>query len=143
MIRSSAERRSARDDPPFLNTVAVAHVPPLDEAGLRALLRFAKTLEAEAGRSHDPAARRDGPRPLDVDLLFAGDRTIELPPTEGGDGALTLPHPRLGRRLFVLEPLAALEPKLVLPGIGRVGAWLERVRPELARDGQTIDLVPW
>jgi len=54
----------------------------------------------------------DGPRTLDLDLLFFG--AVEL---AGPD--LILPHPRLEERLFVLEPLCALAPELRLPRCGR------------------------
>ena len=54
-----------------------------------------------------------GPRTLDLDLLLHGDEVIDEP-------GLTLPHPRLHERRFVLEPLAELAPGLVVPGLGDV-----------------------
>jgi len=57
---------------------------------------------------------RFGPRTIDVDLLVYGDRIVDEP-------GLTVPHPRLAERRFALEPLADLDPELVLPGGRRVG----------------------
>ena len=56
---------------------------------------------------------RFGPRPIDLDLLLYGDREVEEP-------GLTVPHPRLTERRFVLEPLAELDPDLSLPDGRRV-----------------------
>ena len=69
------------------------------------LLALAKALELAAGRR--PGARF-GPRPLDVDLLLYGDLQSSAP-------ELTLPHPRLRERRFVLEPLAEIAPDLQIP----------------------------
>jgi 2-amino-4-hydroxy-6-hydroxymethyldihydropteridine diphosphokinase len=69
------------------------------------LLDVCKAIEIERGRTLGP---RHGPRPLDVDLLILGD--IELV-TE----RLTLPHPEVRNRRFVLAPLLELDPALTLP----------------------------
>ncbi len=69
------------------------------------LLALAKALELAAGRRR---GERFGPRPLDVDLLLYGDRQSSAP-------ELTLPHPRLRERRFVLEPLAEIAPELQIP----------------------------
>jgi 2-amino-4-hydroxy-6-hydroxymethyldihydropteridine diphosphokinase len=58
-----------------------------------------------------------GPRTLDLDLLLHGDAVRDEP-------GLTLPHPRLHERRFVLEPLAELAPTLVVPGRGDVESLL-------------------
>jgi 2-amino-4-hydroxy-6-hydroxymethyldihydropteridine diphosphokinase len=71
-----------------------------------ALLDVCKSVEEERGRA--PGAPRHSPRPLDVDLLLLGD--LELS-TE----RLTLPHPEVTSRRFVLEPLLELDPDLALP----------------------------
>jgi 2-amino-4-hydroxy-6-hydroxymethyldihydropteridine diphosphokinase len=60
---------------------------------------------------------RFGPRTIDLDLLLYGEETIDEP-------GLTLPHPRLHERRFVLEPLAELDPALEVPGRGPVQALL-------------------
>ena len=56
------------------------------------------------------ARERWGPRTIDLDLLLYGDEVID-------EDGLTIPHPRLHERRFVLEPLAELAPKLVVPGL--------------------------
>lgn len=71
------------------------------------LLELTQTLEKCLGRTGAP--ERNAPRVIDVDLLYFGDQTID---TE----ALVLPHPRLGERRFVLQPLAVIRPGLILPG---------------------------
>lgn len=87
--------------PPYLNTAAIGHTPlPPD-----AVLALAKELERAAGRTR---SERHAPRPLDIDLLLYGDLVLRTP-------ELTLPHPRLPRRRFVLAPLADLIPERRLP----------------------------
>ncbi|MGH2925461.1 MAG: 2-amino-4-hydroxy-6-hydroxymethyldihydropteridine diphosphokinase [Solirubrobacterales bacterium] len=90
------------DQPDFLNAVARVRTG-LDPEGL---LDVCKAIEAERGRSS--GGPRHGPRPLDVDLLLIGD--LEL-----ATARLTLPHPEVATRRFVLEPLLELDPDLVLP----------------------------
>jgi len=90
------------EQPRFLNAVVEAEVTCAPET----LLRIAKRLEREAGRDVDE--ERWAPRPLDVDLLVVGDMTRRT-------DDLTLPHPRLGERRFVLRPWADLAPNLVVP----------------------------
>lgn len=83
-----------------------------------ALLELLQNVEAQFGRTR---AVVDGPRTLDLDLLLFGDRTIDGP-------RLTVPHPRLADRRFVLEPLASLAPDLRPPGLdASVGALLARL----------------
>jgi 2-amino-4-hydroxy-6-hydroxymethyldihydropteridine diphosphokinase len=101
----------------FLNTVVLAPRP--EEPGPTEILRWTQDLEARAGRR--PGAVRDGPRPLDVDLLLYGQSSIELP-------ELVVPHPRLRERRFVLQPLADLAPELPVPPDGlSVGELLLRL----------------
>ena len=57
--------------------------------------------------------RRYGPRTIDLDLLVFGEELVDEP-------GLAVPHPRLPERAFALEPLAELDPALVIPGHGRV-----------------------
>ena len=71
------------------------NLPPL---GLLAVL---KALERNAGRTDGV---RWGPRALDIDILAYGDRTIAIP------GRLTVPHPEMANRDFVLKPLADIAP---------------------------------
>jgi len=72
------------------------------------LLALAKALELAAGRLR---GERFGPRPLDVDLLLYGSLQSASP-------ELTLPHPRLRERRFVLEPLSEIAPDLPVPPDG-------------------------
>lgn len=90
------------DQPDFLN----AAIRIRTELEPEALLDVCKAVEAERGRSLD--APRHSPRPLDVDLLLLGDLELR---TE----RLTLPHPEVTSRRFVLAPLLELDPELGLP----------------------------
>ncbi len=95
----------------FLNTVV--EIPWADSP--ERLLADLAAIEQQLGR---PAARaRNASRTVDLDLLYCGDLVRETV-------ALTLPHPRLPRRRFVLVPLAALQPGLRLPGQSRTVAEL-------------------
>jgi len=103
---------------PFLNAVAEITIDPrrFSPEQLHARLKG-----FELSRGRDPGSARHAPRPLDLDLLYFGDQVVATP-------ALTVPHPRLAARPFVLGPLAELRPELVLPGESRT------VR-ELLQDG--------
>ena len=74
------------------------------------LLRFAKEIETRLGRF--PSGQINSPRPIDIDILFYDDKIMKTP-------NLTLPHPRLQDRAFVLIPLAKIAPNLVHPRLGR------------------------
>ncbi len=84
-----------------------------------ALLQHLLAIEQRAGRVR---AKRNGPRTLDLDLLH-------VEGVRRDDPALTLPHPRLAERAFVLLPLNDVVPDLHLPGQGRVAELLARVDP--------------
>ena len=84
----------------------------------RDLLDRLLEIEQRFGRVRVPGEH--GPRTLDLDLLLYGDGAIEEP-------GLTVPHPRLHERRFVLEPLAELAPGLVVPGRGSVESLLTGV----------------
>lgn len=85
-----------------------------------ALLDICKEIEVECGRVLD--APRHSPRPLDVDLLLLGDLALF---TE----RLTLPHPEVTSRRFVLVPLLELDPGLTLPGGTRLAEALAALGP--------------
>jgi 2-amino-4-hydroxy-6-hydroxymethyldihydropteridine diphosphokinase len=91
------------DQPDFLN----ACVRVRTELEPEPLLGVCKVVEGELGRV--AGGVRHGPRPIDVDLLLLGDR-------EWRSERLTLPHPEVASRRFVLEPLLELDPHLRLPG---------------------------
>ena len=100
------------DQPPFLNAAAELET----ELGARELLD--SLLAAERGLGRERASGpRYGPRAIDLDLLLYGAEVIDEP-------GLTVPHPRLHERRFALEPLAELEPTLVVPGRGPVAELL-------------------
>lgn len=107
---SSLYRSSPVNCPPgspeFIN--AVAEISFSD--GLMYLLEKLQSYEKERGRPEDRAL--NSPRPVDLDILYAEDlemRTVRL----------TLPHPRMMERLFVLEPLCEIRPELILPAQSR------------------------
>jgi 2-amino-4-hydroxy-6-hydroxymethyldihydropteridine diphosphokinase len=102
------------DQPPFLNG-AVALETTL---AARELLDRLLAVEQRFGRVRVPGEH--GPRTLDLDLLLYGDAEIDEP-------GLVVPHPRLQERRFVLEPLAELDPELVVPGRGDVRSLLAGV----------------
>jgi 2-amino-4-hydroxy-6-hydroxymethyldihydropteridine diphosphokinase len=85
----------------------------------RGLLERLHEIERARGRDR-PAEQRWGPRTLDLDLLVYGETVIEEP-------GLTVPHPRLHERRFVLEPLAAIAPEMIVPGRGSVADLLRSV----------------
>lgn len=102
VLRVSSLYRSAPVDaggPDYLNAVAELDttLAPL------ALLHALQAIEQAAGRERP---YRNAPRTLDLDLLLYGDERLE-------GAELTVPHPRMGERAFVLLPLAELEPGLV------------------------------
>jgi 2-amino-4-hydroxy-6-hydroxymethyldihydropteridine diphosphokinase len=96
------------DQPRFLNGAVELETTLSPQALLAALLELERTF----GRDR-AASPLQGPRTLDLDLLLYGEETIAEP-------GLEVPHPRLQERRFVLEPLAELDPALVVPGHGPV-----------------------
>jgi 2-amino-4-hydroxy-6-hydroxymethyldihydropteridine diphosphokinase len=100
--------------PLFLNGVAELETT----LSPRELIDRLLAVEQRFGRVRIPGEH--GPRTLDLDLLLVGREVVEEP-------GLTLPHPRLHERRFVLEPLAELAPGLVVPGRGDVESLLRGV----------------
>jgi len=116
LVAASGLYRSAPVDaggPDYINAVAAldTELEPL------ALLDVLQAIEAEFGRTRP---YHHAPRTLDLDLLLYGDEIIVTP-------ALTVPHPRMHHRAFVLAPLAELRPGAVIPGRGRVDQLLGAV----------------
>ncbi len=99
------------DQPRFLNGAAVVET----DLSPRQLLARLQLIECELGRRR--AGPRFGPRVIDLDLLLYDDLVMSAPELE-------IPHPRLHLRRFALEPLAELEPDLVVPGKGPLRALL-------------------
>jgi 2-amino-4-hydroxy-6-hydroxymethyldihydropteridine diphosphokinase len=94
-----------REQPFFLNLVCrvAVHLNPEE------LLRLAKDIETTMGRT---PSFPNSPRPIDIDILFYDNEIIK---TQN----LTIPHPRLTERAFVLIPLAEIAPELVHPELGK------------------------
>jgi 2-amino-4-hydroxy-6-hydroxymethyldihydropteridine diphosphokinase len=111
-VRASSIRETdpvgITDQPKFLNAVAEIET----NLTARELLDRLLAIELELGRDRAGGVRW-GPRTIDLDLLLYGDQTIEEP-------GLTVPHPRLAERDFVLEPLHELDPELALPDGRRI-----------------------
>jgi 2-amino-4-hydroxy-6-hydroxymethyldihydropteridine diphosphokinase len=123
-VRRLASDVAVRRLSPFFSTSPVGGPPQRDfvnavlvgttRLSAGALLARLKALERAAGRRRGP---RHAPRPLDLDLLLYGDARL-------ASLRLTLQHPRMTERLFVLEPLALLAPRRVVPGTGKTVATL-------------------
>jgi 2-amino-4-hydroxy-6-hydroxymethyldihydropteridine diphosphokinase len=111
------------DQPPFINAV-IAVTTSLSPRDL-----FARAVAAERALGRNRSLeRRWGPRPIDIDLLAYDDVKLD-------DPNLTLPHPRLFERAFVLVPLAEIAPDREIAGI--------RVRDALVKlDASGIDKLP-
>lgn len=92
------------EQPDFINAVCRVRTRQAPVALMRNLLE----IERAQGRVRED---KGGPRTLDLDLLLYGDRAIHT-------AELTVPHPRLHERAFVLYPLQEIEPDLVIPGRG-------------------------
>jgi 2-amino-4-hydroxy-6-hydroxymethyldihydropteridine diphosphokinase len=103
-----------KHQPDFINAVVAldTRLPPME------LLEELFAVEAAFGRQR---SRKNAPRTLDLDLLLHGDRVQD-------DPQLTLPHPRMHERAFVLAPLAEIAPDIVIPGRGAVADLLAACR---------------
>jgi 2-amino-4-hydroxy-6-hydroxymethyldihydropteridine diphosphokinase len=89
------------------------------------LLRNLKQIEQEAGRVEKTV--RFGPRVLDMDILLFGDLVLDTP-------ALTIPHPRMHRRRFVLQPICDITPHVVHPVLNRsMSELLQHLEPDSQR----------
>jgi 2-amino-4-hydroxy-6-hydroxymethyldihydropteridine diphosphokinase len=117
LLNTSSLYRSApqgpQDQPDFINAVAeVETTLPAD-----ALLGYMQDIEQRHGRAR---TRHWGPRTLDLDLLLYGNMKIN------GD-KLTLPHPHIASRNFVLCPLLELDPQIEIPDLGPASVLLEKL----------------
>ena len=116
LLDASASYRTAPIDSSgddYINAVArISTTLPAEE-----LLLALHAIEAAHGRERP---YRNAPRTLDLDLLLYGDEQI-------ASATLTVPHPRLTERAFVLVPLLALAPAISVPGLGPAQAFLASV----------------
>ena len=102
------------EQPDYVNAVAAIET----ELTPHELLDALQIIEANQGRLR--RSFRWEPRTLDLDVLVYGDRAIH-------DRRLTVPHPHMGERAFVLKPLLDVDPDLDVPGLGPVAALLSAV----------------
>jgi 2-amino-4-hydroxy-6-hydroxymethyldihydropteridine diphosphokinase len=98
---------AAGPQPDYVNAVAVVRTA----LAPRALLRRMQAIERRQRRRRDAGASRNAPRTLDLDLLLFGRRRIDV-------AQLTIPHPRMHERAFVLRPLLDVAPAVRIPGRG-------------------------
>ncbi|MBT8108874.1 MAG: 2-amino-4-hydroxy-6-hydroxymethyldihydropteridine diphosphokinase [Gammaproteobacteria bacterium] len=109
------------EQPDFVNAVAAV----LTSRTAHGLL--ASLLEIETRQGRERGETRWGPRVLDLDLLVHGNTVLDEP-------GLTVPHPGIGERNFVLLPLREIAPELVIPGLGRVASIAVNVNePSISR----------
>ena len=114
------------DQPPFLNGMAFAQT----SLGPLEVLRVLKRIEVRVGRL---PRQRFGPREIDLDLICYGSLQYtyrDKCPQSPGSSDLTIPHPRLNERRFVLQPLSDLCPNLELPGLGCVKELLSATKDQ-------------
>ena len=108
-----SEPLGPQDQPDFVNAAAVIETT-LDPLSL---LEVLQAIEQRHGRQRE---RHWGPRTLDLDLLLYDDEQIRHP-------ELTVPHPAIAERSFVLLPLQEIAPGLVIPGLGSVESLLQKL----------------
>jgi 2-amino-4-hydroxy-6-hydroxymethyldihydropteridine diphosphokinase len=123
-VYETAPQGEVRDQPDFLNACLriETELEPVE------LLGVCKRVERELGRT---GGARHGPRPIDVDVLL-------LDALEHRSERLTLPHPDLTRRRFVLEPLLELDPELELPDGTRLAAAVGGVEGQRVRRAASL-----
>ena len=105
------------DQPDFVNAVCELETTLSAPDLLAALL----AIETANGRER---AFKNSPRTLDLDLILYGQQQINLP-------QLTVPHPRMHQRAFVLLPLLEIAPELEIPGLGAANAFLPQVAEQV------------
>jgi 2-amino-4-hydroxy-6-hydroxymethyldihydropteridine diphosphokinase len=111
------------EQPDFVNAAAAL----LTQLTAQDLLLELQRIETERGRDRDEV--RWGPRVLDLDLLVYSNQTIDEP-------GLSVPHPGIGERNFVLLPLGEIAPELSIPGLGRISKLdAESIEPRISRIG--------
>jgi len=121
LIARSSLYRSAPlgypDQPEFVNAVAEIATALTPQALLQALLQ----IEHQHGRER---TFRNAPRTLDLDVLLYDDAQMH-------EHGLTIPHPQMHLRAFVLQPLLEIAPDAGIPGVGQVGMALKRCQDQV------------
>ncbi len=130
LARSSlyeTEPQDVLDQPWFLNLALTC------ETKLLPLLLLAEIqrIERELGRTREPNETRRSPRTVDIDILLFDGLIMKIP-------ALTIPHPRMAQRRFVLEPLLEIAPHLLHPETSK--PWTEYLADVRS---QQLRKVPW
>lgn len=105
--------------PDYINAVTRLQWTDTPEA----LLALCMQLESDLGRVRSV---RNAPRLIDVDVLLFGDQVRNSP-------ELTVPHPRLHTRRFVLAPLLDLSPDIEIPGLGPAALWLPKTQDQVCK----------
>jgi len=113
----SAPINCAEPQPDYVNAVAELRTALTPSA----LLRRMRSIEHRQGRRRHGSMPRNAPRVLDLDLLMFGRRRLSRP-------QLSLPHPRMHERAFVLRPLVDIAPATIIPGRGTARSWLRLAR---------------
>jgi 2-amino-4-hydroxy-6-hydroxymethyldihydropteridine diphosphokinase len=108
---------ASEPQPDYVNAVAALRTALAPGAVLRQL----RAIERRHGRRRQRAERRNSPRLLDLDLLLFGRYRLS-------QSHLTVPHPRMHERAFVLRPLLDIAPAATIPGRGAARTWLRSVR---------------
>jgi len=116
---ASAPVDCATPQPDYVNAVVAVRTTLRP----RALLAALQAIERRQHRRRDHAAGRNAPRTLDVDLLLFGRRRVRL-------RGLTVPHPRMHERAFVLRPLADVWKGATIPGRGLARRFRAGVRSQ-------------
>lgn len=111
----------------YINAVLVIE----SDASAKDWLGWLNRIENDLGRIREED--RNAPRPIDIDILYAGDQYID-------SAGLTVPHPRWAERRFVVEPLAEIRGELVLPGNTRS---VSEILADLVDDAIKNIEAPW
>lgn len=117
------------DQPEFLNMVCCVQTSlPPDQ-----VLRILKSIEQRMGRT---VTYRNGPRVIDIDLLFYGDSVVHLEEPD-----LIIPHARYAERGFVLQPMVDINPHYICPKMGKTMQYqLDSLKQTLKQQGQGLGL---
>jgi len=112
--------------PDYVNAVALVRTA----LSPRALLARLHAIERRQRRQRDASTPRNAPRTLDLDLLLFGRRRSAV-------STLTVPHPRMHERAFVLRPLLRIAPAVTIPGRGLARRYLRAVRHQAVTPTRT------